>query len=389
MAMKQRLLRLYKWEYFWVCLFILVTLTMHFSVIYRPTELIIDEQHYVNDARGIIQGNDTQRPEHPPLGKLFVVAGVLIFGDNPLGWRFFSVILGTVNILLFYLICRRLALSRRTSSVATFLLALENLSFVQSSVAMLDVYSLTFTLAAFWLYLKDRYLLSGVAVALSALAKLYGVLALPAIVLHWLFTRRQPRDWRQIVMLVLVSPVAFLGLMVPLDFIVARHFVDPVSRIWTMLTLSGTLTFETAKHDADSRPWEWLLRPVLMAYWYEPHYTAGISFTIWALIIPTVLYITYRTIKKNDAGLFALAWFTSTYLFWIPTSLITNRISFIFYFYPTVGAICIGLGMGLMQIVESLEVKKSGKLRWLILTVPVYLLGHIAVFVILAPVFSR
>lgn len=387
--MKQRLLRLYKWEYFWVALFMLVTLAMHFAVVYRPSEPIFDEQHYVNDVRGILQGNDTQRPEHPPLGKLFIVAGMLIFGDNPMGWRFFSIIMGTLNILLFYLICRRLSLSRRTSSLATFLLALDNLSFVQSSVAMLDVFFLTFTLAAFWLYLKDRYILSGIAVALSALAKLYGVLVLPAIVLHWFFARRRPRYWQQVMVLVLVSPVAFLGLMVPLDFLMAHRFVDPVSRVVSMLSLSSTLTFETAKHDAATRPWEWLIRfpPSLMAYWYTPHYTAGISFTVWALTIPTVVYITWQTIKRSDAALFALTWFASTYLSWIPASLITNRISFIFYFYPTVGAICLGLGMGLMHAVEYLRTR-TGKRRWLVWLVPVFLLGHIAVFVVLAPVFN-
>ena len=35
---------------------------------------------------------------------------MLIFGDNPLGWRFFSVILGAISIVLFYLICRNLSM---------------------------------------------------------------------------------------------------------------------------------------------------------------------------------------------------------------------------------------------------------------------------------------
>ena len=44
------------------------------------------------------------------------------------------------------------------SFLATFLLSLENLSFVQASIAMLDVYSLAFMLLPFWLYLKGRIL---------------------------------------------------------------------------------------------------------------------------------------------------------------------------------------------------------------------------------------
>jgi len=57
-------------------------------------------------------------------------------------------------------------------------------------MAMLDVSCLTFTLAAFWLYLRGNYPLSGIMVALSALCKLDGALAIIAILLHWLFIRR-------------------------------------------------------------------------------------------------------------------------------------------------------------------------------------------------------
>ena len=71
-------------------------------------------------------------------------------------------------------------------------------------------------------------------------------------------------------------------------------------------------------------------------------------------------------------------------------NLITDRISFIYYFYPTVGAICIGLGLGLSQLLDVWESKKQGKLRWgAMLAVAGYLVCHIAVFVILSPVFAR
>jgi len=109
---KQLLYRLSKWEYFGLCLLVLVILTMHFSTIMQPDVVVFDEKFYVDDANSILQGDDTLRPEHPPLGKLFIVFGMLLFGDNPLGWRFFSVLLGTVCIVLLYLICRRLELPK-------------------------------------------------------------------------------------------------------------------------------------------------------------------------------------------------------------------------------------------------------------------------------------
>jgi predicted membrane-bound dolichyl-phosphate-mannose-protein mannosyltransferase len=274
---------------------------------------------------------------------------------------------------------------KRASFLAAFLLALDNLSFIQASIAMLDVYCMAFMLLSFWLYLKGRYLLSGVSVGLSALAKLSGALALPVILQHWLLTKRAGPT--QFVASMLSSYASFLLLMPLFDFVVFRQFLNPIARVWTMLSLGGKLTFANVTHEAASRPWDWILRPEIMAYWYEPHYIAAISFTIWALIIPSTVYMAFKAVKGSAAALFGIAWFASTYLFWIPVSIITDRISFVYYFYPTVGAICIGLGLGLSQLLTVWTIKRTGKLRWIaILAVSGYLLLHVGVFVILSPV---
>jgi predicted membrane-bound dolichyl-phosphate-mannose-protein mannosyltransferase len=385
---KRLLYRLGKWEYSGLCLLVIVILALHFSIIMQPAELVFDELYYVEDARSILQGEDVLRPEHPPLGTLLITFGIFLFGDNPFGWRFFSILFGTIGIVLFYLICRRLELPKMASFLATFLLALDNLSFVQASVAMLDVYSVTFMLLSFWLYLRGQYLLSGLSVGLSALAKLSGVLALPVILLHWLLTKRgRPIKF---VATMLSAYVALLLLLPLFDFVAFRQFVNPLDRIYTMLSLSGKLTFTTATHGAASHPWDWILRPEIIAYWYEPHYVGAISFTIWALIIPTVLYMVFKATKGNSAGFFGIAWFVSTYLVWIPISIVTDRISFVYYFYPTVGAVCIGLGLGLFQLLAIWKTRRTGKLRWVAVSSVIgYLLLHISVFVILSPVFSH
>lgn len=381
---KQLLHRLSKWEYAGLCLLVIVILAVHFSFIMQPTELVFDEQHYVTEARSILQGGDDLIWEHPPLGKLFIVFGMFLFGDNPVGWRFFSILFGAIGIVLFYLVCRRLDMSKRASFLATFLLAIDNLSFIQASIAMLDVYSLTFMLLSFWLYLKGRYLLSGVSVGLSALAKLSGVLALPVILLHWLLTKRAGPI--QFVVSMLSAYASFLLLMPLFDFVVSRQLLNPIGRIYTMLTMGSNLTFANVTASNASRPWDWILRPEIMSYWYEPHYIGAISFTIWALIIPAVFYMAFRAAKGSSAGLFGVSWFVSTYLFWIPVSLITDRISYLYYFYPTVGAIGIGLGLGLSRLLGVWETRREGKLRWVaMLTASGYLLLHVGVFVILSP----
>jgi predicted membrane-bound dolichyl-phosphate-mannose-protein mannosyltransferase len=386
-AVKITLTRIYKWEYTWLCLMVIVTLALHFSIIYQPNDLVFDEQHYIKDARLILEKHTTERTEHPPLGKLIITGGIAIFGDNPIGWRFFSIIFGTASIVLFYLICRQLKMSRMASNLATFLLALDNLSFVQASVAMLDVFTVTFTLLSFWLYLRRSYPLSAVAVALATLAKLTGVFAILPILLHWLIARR--KGWVRFVASMALAPLAFLLLLPAFDFIIYRRLVNFLTGIKVMLKQSESLTFANVTHPALSRPWEWLIFPskAVMAYWYQPHYIGAVSFTVWALIIPTVIYMTVKAVKKNDAGLFGILWFAGTYLVWIPLSLITDRVSFIYYFYPTVGAICLGLGMGLSQLIDFWKTRPAGKLKWAAISgVVFFLVLHLAVFIVLAPI---
>lgn len=388
MEIKKKLGNLSRKEYFWIIILTLLVLFMHFSILYQPSAIILDEVYYVNDARNIVSGNATLRAEHPPLGELLVASGIFLFGDNPLGWRFFAILMGSVSIFLLYLICRQLTMSRRASFLASSLLAMENLTFMQSSVAMLDVYSLGFMFLAFWLYLRGNYTLASVAGCLGALSKVSGVFIFVVIGLHWLIARRD--RWIFFVFSILLAPLLFVELLPLLDFAVARELISPFKHIYDMITLSGSITFESSKHPFASRPWEWLIFLKVMPYNYNPDYLAVISPTIWALIIPTVGYMYYKIKKGSQAALFGIVWFASTYVIWIPLDLVTNRLTYVYYFFPVVGSICIGLGMALSELFEFWQHRTQGKLRWLaIVSFSFYLFLHVAVFITLSPVFSR
>jgi hypothetical protein len=179
-------------------------------------------------------------------------------------------------------------------------------------------------------------------------------------------------------------------LMIVCDWAITRQFsslLDPFHRLSEMEQLSGSLTFATVDHPSMSHAWDWLISYQPMAYWWTPHYTGGISFTIWALTIPTFLYMLYRAIRGSEAGLFGVAWFTSTYIIWIPATLITDRVTYIFYFYPSIGAICLGLGMALHQLLDYFKNGRIKWLRWTLLVVfIVFLVAHLLSFIFLAPV---
>ncbi len=379
--------RLYKREYFWLCLIVLATLAMHFIIISNPSELILDEQHYVPDARSISANHTTDRQEHPPLGKLVILGGMELFGDNPWGWRIFPILFGTASIILFYFLCRKLGISRDGASIAVFLFAFENLTFVQACVAMLDVFYLTFMMAAFLLYACRRYITAGIAIGLSGLAKLNGAMAGPVIFLHWIFTRRARSWW--FFLAAFFAIITFVEAMIPLDYAISRQFAslaDPLHRIQTMLSLSGSLTFANVDHPSEARPWEWLISYKPMAYWIMPHYTAAISFTIWALAIPAFGYLIFKAVRKNEAGLFGACWFAGTFLMMVALSLLTDRVSYVFYFYPVTGAVCIGVALFLGDLLGIFRDHWFGKKRWVALSVVILVLFlHLASFFILSP----
>jgi dolichyl-phosphate-mannose-protein mannosyltransferase len=381
--MRHRLRAIYSSQYFWLGVILVVTLVMHLGTITDPSKLLFDENHYVPDARHIITSHQTEKPIQPPLGKLFIVAGISVFGDNPWGWRIFSVLAGTIAIALFFSICRRLGMSLMASNLATFLLAFENLSFIQASIATLDVYFNVLLLVAFLLYLSRSYICSGISIGLSALAKLSGTLALPVIGIHWIFDRN--RHWRALLILILAA-LSFLGIMPVFDYLITHQWLNPFDRIQQMLTLTGDLTFANTQHYALSRPWEWLLNYWPIAYCYMPHYYGGISPSVWLLIMPAAIYMVYRAARGSGAALFGISWFLGTYVIWIPLSIITDRVSFVYYFYPAVGSICLGIAIGLESLLKRFRNAGNSVLRRAVPGLVVaFLVIHLVVFLLMSP----
>jgi dolichyl-phosphate-mannose-protein mannosyltransferase len=396
------------WEHLPLLILVIITLALHFSFIMKPDTTIGDETYYVNNARFIIKDNSDFIPEHPSMGKLIIIAGMRIFGDNPIGWRFFSVLFGTIAIILFYFICRKLKMSPNATIFATFLFALDDMFFVHSSLGWLDIYMLTFMLAGFLLYLYEAYIPMGIAFALSTLCKFSGGLAILVVGLHWLLTRRNKK--KQIIVSMIVTVLSFLLFMTLFQYLVQGIINNPVR--WTMvilrMTAMRTFTVRNPYGPDDymyeefnnaqvvdttaTRPWEWLLPHKIFSYSETSiQYLSFISWTIQILIIPALIYMVYKARRGNNAAWFGIIWFIFTYLTWIPLVLITDRITYDFYFLPTTGAICIGIGMILADTIDKLKASaiRQGKItpgaKITYAGIGLYLLLHLTIFIIANP----
>lgn len=98
-----------------------------------------DEPLYVNAARAYLTTSKPYPiPDHPPLGKEIIAAGIYLFGDNPVGWRFFSVAAGAVSVGLIALIIFLLTQRLWAGLFVGALVFLDPLLFVNFRIGLLD-----------------------------------------------------------------------------------------------------------------------------------------------------------------------------------------------------------------------------------------------------------
>ena len=117
-----------------------------------PGTHYFDEIHYLPAARELLAGTAYRNPEHPPLGKEIIAAGIALFGDNPWGWRFFPVLAGSAT--MFAALRALWQVSHRQAATLAYgvLLATGFILFVQSRIAMLDIFMAAFVMIALWLF---------------------------------------------------------------------------------------------------------------------------------------------------------------------------------------------------------------------------------------------
>jgi predicted membrane-bound dolichyl-phosphate-mannose-protein mannosyltransferase len=349
--------------------------------------LIFDEPYYVDAAHVILglpvpagapyagrrSGVDPNQ-EHPPLGKVLIAASIRVLGDNAFGWRLPSVIAGMVSILLLFGIARAAGADGWLGILAAGLFAFDNLALVHSRIATLDMPMVAFLLLAAWCWLRGWPLLAGAACALAALMKLEGLFGLLALLLLLLVSAARDR-WREdgplrphvragLLLLGGFLPV-WLGGLWALDLAVTP-FHTPWSHLRYMLTYGLSLSRLTGPTGEDSYPWQWIINDVQMTYLHVVEqvrsggHVVATHTTIYfrGAMNPVVIgaaplgaaYALWRAWTVGDRlSLWAVTWILGTYLPFYPLSLGEHRITYLFYFLPTLPAVAVALAQLLRQ----------------------------------------
>lgn len=342
--------------------------------------LIFDEQYYVNAARAILgwpvaagdpyadaQPGFDPNTEHPPGAKLLIAASMWLFGDNALGWRLASVAFGTLSVPLLYGIVRQVGATKGGALLASFLYTFDNLVLVHSRIATLDIFVVSFLLLGLFCYLARKPTFAGLAFAAATLCKINGVYGIAAIIGfealrftgRWIEkTGWKPIHLHRLLVMIVVYVVALPSLLGVLDNIWSSDYKNPVEHIRHIFDYGFALTRPEGPQGQESVPWQWLVNEVPMTYLRtDEQVLVGDKVEITRPTIffrgamnPYVIFITPLAItyagysafkRRDDCSFLVLALFVVTYgPFWL-AAIFAHRISYLFYFLPTIPSVAI------------------------------------------------
>ncbi len=336
------------------------------EISYRNS-MYFDEIYHARTAYEQLHRLPIYETTHPPLGKVFMMLGIALFGMTGFGWRCAGAAFGVAMVPVLYLLVRRLTRSPRLSGLAALLLALDGLRFAQSRIATIDVYGTFFILlsAYFMVWYCQSVLekgvidsllpmaLCGISFGLGAASKWTGIYAGAGLAILYfgvLWKRWQqnrcafPREAGE----ALVGGVVFF-VLVPLLIYYGSYFVyrmqDPgfgLGQWWQQqLYMFHYHRDLEASHAFSSHWYTWplLLRPV----WYYTGETlsqsgvasiAGMGNPIlWWAGTGAVLWLLWRQLsaKGSPAGGAVTVLYLTQLLPWV----LVPRCTFLYHYFPS------------------------------------------------------
>ena len=334
-----------------------------------PDKFYFDEVHYVPAARQMLEPvmpTPMLNPMHPPLAKQLIALSILTFGDVPLGWRYPAALFGALAIVAMYF-CGLALFRAQGPAVASALLAFFNqMLFVQSRIAMLDIFALAFGLfgiAAFMHGFRQPrpqrwFAAAGLACGLSSACKWSGlftlatcivIVALIRLMQNWRtqFADGNAGDWYRpelwpdfkllhfVLCFVVIPAVVYFATFVPVFGWSVPDILEAQQRIF-----SDNATSAIAGHTYMSSwpSWPFLVRPV----WYlfdkvgddriEAVVLLGNPLILWPALLALAITLRDWIVTRRADVFLILAFYVGPYLAWAAQP---RQLAFLYYYLPS------------------------------------------------------
>jgi dolichyl-phosphate-mannose--protein O-mannosyl transferase len=372
-----------------------------------PSAPFFDEIHYLPAARNLLELSQPLNREHPPLGKELLAAGIALFGDRAFGWRIMPALFGALTLFAAMRALWFAALSRFATIAFGVLLVTGFGLYVQSRIAMLDVFMLAFAMTGVWMCAgavrepgsaRWRLPLAGVSLGLAVASKWNAapIAMLPG--LAFLALRARAAGWRLLTSrdgapvpgMSLIEAGVWLGLL-PVIAYCAAYWPFPLyetrSTPWPELLQLHVKMLELQEqvvrpHTYMSKWWQWVLNWRPIWYYYEVGDGAqrgvlmiGNPLTMLAGL-PAVLWCLWAGMRQGRSDALAVAvLYLATLGMWIVAP---KPIQFYYhYLLPSVFL--------LAALALALDALWSNGRRWPVLLV---LGGSVAMFAVFFPILS-
>lgn len=399
---------------------VLLALALSVPRLTTPDAYVFDELYYAYTAGRYVAGDEAYDTSimprddpaiewtHPPLAKLLIAGGILLLGDDPLGWRVAAVLAGAAGVVITYHLALALTGSRATSALAAGLLLLDGLYLVESRTGMSNLFLLVFANGALLAFTRvlaapphrvgPPLLAVGTFLGLAIAAKWSAValVGLIGLVVAWRIVRlwqasRDPAAGAAaragLRAYLLWTPVALVALPVAIYVASYLHFFltghgwgDFVQLHRDMLAYHRELG---TVHDDSSPWWQWPL--AARGVWYyavqqrgelSVVFGNGNPLLYWPMVV-AALWVAIDWWGRRPAALLILL--LGFFGQWLPWAL-SPRGTFIYHLLPAVPLGCIALA-----VVVSGAWKGGGLGRW---AAAAYVVAVIATFAFFYPVYT-
>jgi len=128
-------------------------------IVFKPSYkngMYFDEVYHARTAYEHIHKIEPFETTHPPLGKIIMSLGILIFGMVPFGWRIMGTLFGVAMIPAMYAFGKKMFHKRFYAFCAAFLMMFEFMHFSQTRIATIDSY-VTFFIILMYYYMYDYF----------------------------------------------------------------------------------------------------------------------------------------------------------------------------------------------------------------------------------------
>lgn len=373
-----------------------VSFYITFANITFPDHKTFDEFYRITRVEQFLKGEPFLSP-HPHFGRYLIILGVLLFGDNPMGWRFVQAILGSLLTPLSYLIGKNLFNHKYAGLLVAYLATFEFGFLLYSRLGVAIISQVFFIALSLLLFIKATrtnkslnlyYFACAICTGLSISIKWTSLFLLPVYFL-WIKTNGNIKKFifshaaLLIAITVFTYILTFIGETENFEYynktlhMHNSNFIDGVIN-WHKLAFNAQANAVPDTYSSKWYTWPLLLSPILISWTYDPIsknlinlVSMGNPVIWWSGILAIIFQLILFCFKKQDG---MVSFLIGTYFIsFLPYAFI-SRPMYLYHYLPSLFILILILEYSFISLYKSKKkIFRALLASWVILVFLVFI----------------